>query len=73
MPILNTFSLKCNKQIKINFSGGNLSSNRGLLPVKEFAARVRLIKLIKKFFKTNDHTKCRRHADPDNLMIMTVP
>ena len=68
MTILNTISLKSNKQIKINFNGGDLSSDGGLLLIKEFAARVGLIKLIKKFFKTHDHAACRIHTDPDNLM-----
>lgn len=70
MAILNTISLESNKQIKINFNGGDLSSDGGLLLVKEFAARVGLIKLVNKLFKTNDHTNCRIHTDPDNLMQM---
>ena len=68
MTILNTISLKSNKQIKINFNSGDLSSDGGLLLIKEFAARVDLIKLVNKLFKTNDHTACRMHTDPDNLM-----
>ena len=70
MAILNTISLESNKQIKINFNGGDLSSDGGLLLIKEFASRIGLIKLIKKLFKTNDHTSCRKHTDPDNLMQM---
>ena len=70
MAILNTISLESNKQIKINFNDGDLSSDGGLLLVKEFAARVGLIKLVNKLFKTNDHTNCRIHTDPDNLMQM---
>ncbi len=31
MTILNTISLKSNRQIKINFNGGDLSSDGGLL------------------------------------------
>ena len=46
MTILNTISLESNKQIKINFNGGDLSSDGGLLLIKEFTARVGLIKLI---------------------------
>ena len=70
MAILNTISLESNKQIKINLNGGNLSSDGGLLLIKEFAARVGLIKLVKQLFKTNDHTECRIHKDSDNLMQM---
>lgn len=70
MTILNTISLESNKQIKINFNGGDLSSDGGLLLIKEFAARVGLIKLVKKLFKTNDPATFRIHTDPDNLMQM---
>lgn len=34
MDILNTKSLECNKQIKINFNGGDLSSDAGALLIK---------------------------------------
>lgn len=68
MTILNTISLESNKQIKINFNGGDLSSDGGLLLIKEFAARIGLIRLVKQLFKTNDHTNLRIHKDPDNLM-----
>ena len=70
MAILNTISLESNKQIKINFNGGDLSSDGGLLLIKEFAAKIGLIKLINRLFKTHNHTNCRTHTDPDNLMQM---
>ena len=70
MAILNTISLESNKQIKVNFNGGDLSSDGGLLLVKEFTARIGLIRLVNKLFKTNDHTTYRKHTDPDNLMQM---
>lgn len=68
MSILNTISLECNKKIKINFNGGDLSSDSGLLLIKEFAAKVGLIKLVNKLFKTNDPASYRVHLDADNLM-----
>ena len=68
MTILNTISLESNKKIKINFNGGDLSSYGGLLLIKEFASRIGLIRLVKQLFKINDHTQCRIHKDPDNLM-----
>ena len=68
MAILNTISLESNKQIKINFNGGDLSSDGGMLLIREFAAKVGFIKLLQKLFKTNDHAACRTHTDPDNLM-----
>ena len=70
MSILNTISLESNKKIKINFNGRNLSSDGGLLLIKEFATKVGLIKLVKKLFKTNDHTNSCIHTDSDNLMQM---
>lgn len=36
MDILNTLSLKSNRQMKINFDGGDLSSDAGLLLIKKF-------------------------------------
>lgn len=68
MTILNTISLESNKKVKINFNGGDLSSDGGLLLIREFAAKVGLLKLVKKLFRTNDHTNGRTHTDPDNLM-----
>ena len=69
MDILNTITLKSNRQIKINFNGGDLSSDAGLLLIKEFAAKIGFTKLIKKKFKTND-TSVRFHKDDENLMQM---
>lgn len=69
MDILNFFTLKSNKQIKINFDGGDLSSDAGLLLTKEFAAKIGFTKLIKKIFKTNDKS-VRIHKGDKNLMQM---
>ena len=69
MSIVNTFTLKSNRQIKINFDGGDLSSDAGLLLIKEFAAKIGFTKLIKKKFKTNDKS-VRFHKDNENLMQM---
>ena len=60
MAILNTVSLQSNKKIKINFDGGNLSSDGGLLLIKKFTSRIGLIKLINRLFKTNDHSTARK-------------
>ena len=51
MTILNTISLESNRKNKINFNGGDLSSDGGLLLIKEFASRIGFLKLIKKLFK----------------------
>ena len=55
--------------MKINFDGGDLSSDAGLLLVKEFAAKIGFIKQIKNIFKTNDKS-LRIHKDDENLMQM---
>ena len=68
MSIVNTFSLESNKKIKINFNGGDLSSDAGLLLIKEFATKIGLTKLVKSLFKTTDSAVIRYHTDPDNLM-----
>ncbi len=70
MNILNTTSLESNKRVKINFAGGDLSSDAGLFLIKEFAAKIGLLQLAKNTFKTNDTTTCRHHKDHENLMQM---
>lgn len=62
--------MESNKQIKINFNGGDLSSDGGMLLIKEFASKVGLIKLVKKHFQTHDPALFRIHTDPENLMQM---
>lgn len=44
MDILNTLTLKNNRQIKINFDRGDLSSDAGLLSIKETCCEERLFK-----------------------------
>ena len=70
MDSLNTFALKSNKQFKINFAGGDLSSDAGLFLIKEFAAKIGFEDLVGKIFKTNDHALFRLHTDPQNLLQM---
>ena len=70
MNSLSDTVLKSNKYLKINFNGGDLSSDGGMLLIKEFAAKIGLIKQVKKLFKTNDLAGSRVHTDPDNLMQM---
>lgn len=70
MNSLNTFAMESNKQFKINFAGGDLSSDAGLLLIKEFAAKIGFEDLVKKNFKTNDPATFRHHSDADNLLQM---
>lgn len=70
MAIVPTVSLECNKQVKINFEGGDLSSDAGLLLIKEFASKIGLVRLVKRLFHTNDSASYRIHTDDANLMQM---
>ena len=54
-----TLPLNCN----------NLSSDAGLLLIKEFATKIGFVKLIKKKFKTNNKS-VRLHKDHENLLQM---
>ena len=70
MSIVNTFSLQSNRQIKINFDGGDLSSDAGLLLIKEFISKIGIERLLNRSFKTNDSAVFRYHTDRDNLLQM---
>ena len=70
MSIVNTLSLESNRQIKINFNGGDLSSDVGLLLIKEFVNKLGIDKLLSRVFKTNDSALFRYHTDQENLLQM---
>lgn len=59
--------LESNNRLKINFNGGELSSDAGLLLLKEFAHKIGLYQLLKNSFQTND-TSIRYHSDDKNLL-----
>ena len=65
-----TVSLESNRQIKINFDGGDLSSDAGLLLIKEFVSKLGIDKLFSHSFKTNDSASFRYHTDKENLLQM---
>jgi hypothetical protein len=67
MSSLNTFALESNKYFKLNFDGGELSSDSGLLLIKEFVHKLGFTKLLKEEFKTNDTAFIRFHKDDENL------
>ena len=70
MDILTTKSLESNRQMKINFDGGDLSSDAGLLLIKEFVNKLGFTKILKSMFKTNDTASFRLHKDDENLWQM---
>jgi len=51
---LNNIVLESNKQIRFNFEGGDLSSDAGLLLIKEFAHKIGFNKIVRQQFKTKD-------------------
>ena len=69
MSIVNTLSLESNRQIKINFDGGDLSSDAGLLLIKEFVSKLGIDKLFSHAFKTNDSASFRYHTDKENILF----
>jgi hypothetical protein len=62
MHSLNELHLESNNKIKINFNGGDLSSDAGMIPVNEFARKIGFDKLIQSKFKTNDSVSFRYHT-----------
>ncbi|GAA0772421.1 hypothetical protein GCM10008908_18650 [Clostridium subterminale] len=70
MDILNINTLESNRKIKINFAGGDLTSEEGLLLIKEFINKLGFVKLLKTDFKTKDTAIFRHHKDAENLLQM---
>ena len=71
MSIVTEATLKCNSKLKINFNGGNLSSDSGLLLVKEFIHKLGIDSLVKQSFRPQDHRVFKIHTD-DQLLLQTV-
>ncbi|WKY46426.1 IS1380 family transposase [Eubacteriaceae bacterium ES3] len=68
MSSLDALQLESNKKIKINFDGGDLSSDSGLILIKEFAHKFSFHKHVSNF-KTDEKTS-RQHKDDQNLCQM---
>ena len=66
MSSINEIRPEFNRNMKIDFDGGGLSSDAGLFLTREFAKKIGIHELIEKQFKTND-TAQRRHTDAENL------
>ena len=54
MAIVNGIALESNKNIHINFEGGTLSSDAGLLLMKEFYHKIGIDSLARTKFHTTD-------------------
>ena len=68
MSSLDYTTLESNKRFKLNFDGGDLSSDAGLLLIKEFISKLHFDKLIDSIFHTNDSSSRRTHKDDENLL-----
>ena len=64
---LTEMKLECNSKIRIDFGGGDLSSDSGLLLMKEFLSKIEFERLATSRFKTTDRAK-RFHSDAENLL-----
>lgn len=58
-------SANFNKKIKINFEGGDLTSDAGLLLYKEFDEKIGFSNTIEEFLKVKDNAKFRVHSNSD--------
>ncbi len=59
MAIVTGTALESNKNYRVNFDGGNLSSDGGLLLLKEFYRKLGVKTLLKKHFHTTDSASFR--------------
>ena len=57
--------LNFNKKIKVNFDGGDLTSDGGLLLYKEFDEKIGFSDIIKKYLNVLDNAKFRIHSNVD--------
>ena len=70
MSIISGIVLESNKNIHVNFEGGKLSSDGGLLLMKEFFNKFGVERLAKEIFHTTDSGHIRQHKDHENLLQM---
>ena len=70
MSIISGITLESNKNIHLNFEGGNLSSDAGLLLIREFIHKLGVDRLAKEIFHTTDPVRIRQHKDHENLLQM---
>ena len=70
MAIVGGIALESNKNFRVSFDGGNLSSDCGLLLLKEFYHKLGVDALLRKQFFTTDPGHIRFHKDHENLTQM---
>ena len=77
MAIITGTALESNKKFRVNFDGGNLSSDGGLLLLKEFYHKLGVNSLLRNSFHTTDvtaqqpphHPKRKPSANTEGLII----
>ena len=67
MDRINNYTLKSNRQMSVSFDGGTLSSDSGLLLVKEFMDAMGFNEILRYRFHTLD-SSIRFHTDYKNLL-----
>ena len=72
MAIVTGTALESNKNFRVNFDGGNLSSDGGLLLLKEFYHKLGVKSLLKKHFHITDSASFRIHKDHENLCRCSI-
>lgn len=70
MAIITGIALESNKKFRVNFDGGNLSSDGGLLLLKEFYHKLGVNSLLRNRFRTTDTASFRIHKDYQNHLQM---
>ena len=70
MAIINGAALESNRKIRVYFDGGNLSSDGGLLLLKEFLHKLDVDSLVRNRFHTTDIAEFRFRKDHENLQQM---
>jgi hypothetical protein len=68
MQSINDTILESNKKFRVNFDGGDLSSDGGLLLFNEFIRKMGFDRALQETFRTNDTACFRYHTDDRNLM-----
>ena len=63
-------ALESNRKLKINFNGGDLSSDAGMHLIKEFVSKMGFDRCIKQVFHTKTNARVRVHTDDANLLQM---
>ena len=68
VTMLSEIDLNCKSNAKVNFDGGNLTSDSGLLLYKEFDEKIGFSKEIRKTVNINDNVNHRFHENIDVIL-----